>query len=123
MIESFEVKFAQMERRVEILEAECFEKDIVIHELRQEVAAQKSNNEELRQRLNAMDRGQEKRQHPTVRGRQAILIGNAAVRHNERWDLLHIRFFTCGECDHWLFDSCLNFCCKRQRKSQLMASR
>ncbi|KAF0303684.1 hypothetical protein FJT64_024337 [Amphibalanus amphitrite] len=40
IIEALETRFAQQERRIEILEAECHEKEITISQLRQELVSQ-----------------------------------------------------------------------------------
>lgn len=55
VIQVLEAKFAHCERRLEMLEAENMEKDLVIKKLSDEVAAQKAQNLDLKERVAAMD--------------------------------------------------------------------
>lgn len=56
VIQVLERKFESMERRLEALESEVFDKDRVINDLTKECQQRKEENEELRQRLDGIDR-------------------------------------------------------------------
>ena len=55
IIEALEARFAHQERRIEILESECHEKDVTIIQMRQEMATQSKEIESLRERIDGID--------------------------------------------------------------------
>ena len=56
IIEALEKRFAQQERIIEILEAECHEKDATITQIRQEMKSQKEEVKELQEKVDGIDR-------------------------------------------------------------------
>ena len=56
IIEALEKRFAQQERRIEILEAECQEKDATITQIRREMICQKEEIKELQEKIDGIDR-------------------------------------------------------------------
>ena len=55
VIAAFDAKFAQLERRLDIVESECMEKDLEIKRLNTVVATQQKEGAELRERLEGID--------------------------------------------------------------------
>ena len=55
VIAAFDAKFAQLSKRLDIVESECVEKDFEIKRLKASVAAQEKENTELRERLEGID--------------------------------------------------------------------
>ena len=55
VIKALEARFAQQERRIEALEAECHVKDITIQELNQEVRSQRQEIVDLREKMDNID--------------------------------------------------------------------
>ena len=55
VIAAFDAKFAQLSKRLDIVESECVEKDFEIKRLKASVAAQEKENTELTERLEGID--------------------------------------------------------------------
>ena len=55
VIKALEARFAQQERRIEILEAECFDKDATIRQLNQEVRSQRQEVDALKDKIDGID--------------------------------------------------------------------
>ena len=55
IIEALEARFVQQERRIEILEAECHEKDATIRQVSQEMLSQRREIEDLREKIDGID--------------------------------------------------------------------
>ena len=55
VITALEARFERFERRLEVLETECFEKDIVISKLKGEVETLRKDNVELREQIEGID--------------------------------------------------------------------